>query len=661
MRLSLKAIKNSVRLLLVVVIGITLLDGLLTLPPARAAANPVDLQLGGSGATSWSITNVKPGDKGTKIVELLNTGTEDGFVSIWTSDIVNSEGSNPESETGNTAEPGEFADFLEFKLIAPGLVTSLNLPVTIYNLPQSANASNYINIIPVKAGTTVVLQWNWELPIEAGNDVQGDEISFTLNYLLREVNITSLAGSVTANGTFTEPVTVQSDNNLGGVTFSQGTTGRTRENQPLSEIWLVEIDQPPLSSPAWETVVGLSYEFGPDGATFDQPVTITLSYNPGSIPQGVNAGNLFIAVWDTLSGQWLPVAGSTVDAGTKTVSVPVAHFSRYTVLSPAPPPPPPPVASPPDEEEPEPAPQEKRKAVLEANILGSESTATTGADGSLQQPLMLTDPEGNFVIEFSRGTKITSVDGQPVTRIELTVIDETPAVAENIIVLSPKYRLTGYINETEIPLIVFNPEAKLSIRYDTRDLPENLFTPFIADYSAEGGLLPLPPAPGAIIELGQATAVAGNSGLFFVAAEILSPQPLPARFEAHSLTINPRQVYADESVSISFSITNNGDFPGTYEVYLMVDGIVRAIEEVKLDAMSSQTFRFEVANLSTGVHQVKVAGLTGEFEVTPLPVTTEEAEVDWFLIDISVIASLVAGALVLYIVVRRAHRLPITG
>ncbi len=73
MPINLRVIRYTCRLLLAVVIGITLLG----FPVARAAPNPVDLQLGGVGATSWSITNVKPTDQGSQIVELQNIGTKD--------------------------------------------------------------------------------------------------------------------------------------------------------------------------------------------------------------------------------------------------------------------------------------------------------------------------------------------------------------------------------------------------------------------------------------------------------------------------------------------------------------------------------------------------------------------------------------------------------
>ncbi len=173
------------------VLGLTLgLAFLGFLPGTAQAANPVDLVLGGEGASSWSITNIKPGDNGLKTVTLHNAGYQRGLVTIWVSNIVNSEGNNPESETGNTSEPGEVGNYLLFRLSGPGLSTNLSFPVKIGELPQSASAPNYIKINPLNPGDTISLDWRWELPAATGNDVQGDSLSFTINYVLEAEVIT---------------------------------------------------------------------------------------------------------------------------------------------------------------------------------------------------------------------------------------------------------------------------------------------------------------------------------------------------------------------------------------------------------------------------------------------------------------------------------------
>ncbi len=151
------------------------------------AADPVELELGGSGAMPWSIANIKPGDSGNSTTTLRNAGYRDGTVTIWISDIVNAEGTNPESETGDIAEPGELGEHLLFNVSCSRLVTRITLPTTIHNMPQSVSSSSYLKINRLNAGETIVLEWQWELPPQVGNDVQGDNVSFTINYLLEEL------------------------------------------------------------------------------------------------------------------------------------------------------------------------------------------------------------------------------------------------------------------------------------------------------------------------------------------------------------------------------------------------------------------------------------------------------------------------------------------
>jgi hypothetical protein len=147
---------------------------------------PICLVLGGEGSTSWDIGNIKPGDSGSKTVELYNDSDSDGDVIIWISDTISSEGMNPESETGDTAEPGELGDYLLFNSSCNGLDTNLSLPVTIYTLPQSASDPHYIKIVPFHARETIILLWEWEFPKSGRpqNNAQGDSLSFTINYLL---------------------------------------------------------------------------------------------------------------------------------------------------------------------------------------------------------------------------------------------------------------------------------------------------------------------------------------------------------------------------------------------------------------------------------------------------------------------------------------------
>jgi len=146
---------------------------------------PIDLVLGGEGSTSWDIDNIKPGDGGSKTVELYNDTDSDGEVIIWISDITRAGGIDSESDT-DTAEPGELGDYLLFSSSCDCLDTNLDLPGTIFELPQSASDPHYMKIFPFHARETIILVWEWEFAKSGRpqNNAQGASLSFTINYLL---------------------------------------------------------------------------------------------------------------------------------------------------------------------------------------------------------------------------------------------------------------------------------------------------------------------------------------------------------------------------------------------------------------------------------------------------------------------------------------------
>lgn len=70
-----------------------------------------------------------------------------------------------------------------------------------------------------------------------------------------------------------------------------------------------------------------------------------------------------------------------------------------------------------------------------------------------------------------------------------------------------------------------------------------------------------------------------------------------------------------------------------------------------------RTVRQSFHDLAAGTHLVKIAGHTEEFEVIAIDVVPiEGADLNWLLIDISVAAAIITGALVIYRIARRTRR-----
>jgi len=349
------AVKSGIRSALALIIGLAMLVCLS--PMAQADSDPVDLELGGEGATSWDIVNIKPGDSGTKTVALHNAGYWDGFVTIWISDIVSSEGTNPESETGDTAEPGELVDYLVFDLSSIRLSTNISLPATIENFPQSVSSWVYIRVSPLNAGDTVNLHWLWELPHETGNEVQGDSLSFTVNYVLRELpSGGGGGGGGSGGGSSPEPELLQLEVDMWGKVFAgerneEGVLMETREavspDEALSLLLLQETrvldaagnpldlievkSVTPPQPPPDKLVIGPGYDIQPS-CTFDPPIKFILHYGSLAINDGISEEDLVTAYYDQTQQEWIEMP-TVVDTDANTVTVSLSHSSLFAMLA----------------------------------------------------------------------------------------------------------------------------------------------------------------------------------------------------------------------------------------------------------------------------------------------------------------------------------------
>jgi hypothetical protein len=142
---------------------------------------------------------------------------------------------------------------------------------------------------------------------------------------------TSLTGVVSSTGVFLQGAVARSDDALCTLNVNQGTRGLTADGLALSQLTVVRMTNPP-APPAQSSVIGLVYNFGPDGTTFDPPATLTMSYSPSQLPPGFSPNNLTVAMWDSVSSQWIYLE-STVDTESGTVNARVSHFTSFTVLT----------------------------------------------------------------------------------------------------------------------------------------------------------------------------------------------------------------------------------------------------------------------------------------------------------------------------------------
>ena len=149
---------------------------------------------------------------------------------------------------------------------------------------------------------------------------------------------TDVTGKVTAAGRFTRSVTATSEDELCTLTIPRDTVGLTEELEPLDEITMVIKDEPP-DPPKKAEIVGLAYDFGPDGATFEPAITLEYTYDPDDIPDWVDEEDLVLAYYDEEAGEWAEFP-CTVDTATHTITALVSHFTTFAVIARRPVPPP---------------------------------------------------------------------------------------------------------------------------------------------------------------------------------------------------------------------------------------------------------------------------------------------------------------------------------
>ena len=145
------------------------------------------------------------------------------------------------------------------------------------------------------------------------------------------------------------------------ILIPEGTTALDAEGEPLTGLTAETMEDPP-PPPEDKTIIGLAYDFGPDGATFDPPLVMTFTYDPDSLPEGVLEEDLVIAFYDEAAGEWVNLV-CVVDTENNIITASVSHFTTYALIG----------TLPPEEEEPtttvieepEPVVEEEEPAVVE--------------------------------------------------------------------------------------------------------------------------------------------------------------------------------------------------------------------------------------------------------------------------------------------------------
>ena len=147
---------------------------------------------------------------------------------------------------------------------------------------------------------------------------------------------TEASSPISSSGEILETIEATSEDGTLTLTIREGTIALDKDDNPLTSLE-AEVDTSPPPPPENTSIIGLAYNFGPDGATFDPPITLTRSYDPNDIPEGVAEKDLVLAWYDAAGDNWVEL-DCVVDTRNNTITASIEHFTTFAIIGAAAPP-----------------------------------------------------------------------------------------------------------------------------------------------------------------------------------------------------------------------------------------------------------------------------------------------------------------------------------
>ena len=180
-----------------------------------------------------------------------------------------------------------------------------------------------------KAGTSYGIDRSFTTEAAGGGGGGGG--GFGPTYYI-QANLFGTEGSyhIGSSGKILETIEATSaDGNL-TITIPKDTIALDKDGNRLESLEAA-VDKSPPAAPEDAHIIGLAYDFGPDGATFDPPIELIINYDPEELPE--NVSSLFIASYDEEQGwrQLAPISGFVATVGTATAQV--GHFTTFAAIA----------------------------------------------------------------------------------------------------------------------------------------------------------------------------------------------------------------------------------------------------------------------------------------------------------------------------------------
>jgi len=270
------------------------------------------------------------------------------------------------------------------------------------------------------------------------------------------------------DGKTTESIVVLDDKGIASLRIASGVKALDANGKALANVTISSLSGdavPPLPTGAtFELVKGCAYEFGPDGATFDPPITLTFE-----IPEDVwktldlNGHGFKVKWYNKQSGKWEDILTKVIP-GTRWVEAEIEHFSTFALFKVPTTPEPKPTQSSgggggggggsgsPVSPEPPISYEEKGSLMTDSNGIMARSVVISAADkvASLFVP---------------SGVKALDANGNPLSEISINPISSStmPAVPAGAV-----YNFAGYVYEAKPDGATFDPAITLTL-----DIPED--------------------------------------------------------------------------------------------------------------------------------------------------------------------------------------------
>jgi len=135
---------------------------------------------------------------------------------------------------------------------------------------------------------------------------------------------------ISSSGEILETIEATSEDGTLTLTIPEGTIALDKDDNPVTSLE-AEVDTSPPPPPENASIIGLVYDFGPDGATFDPPITLTRSYDPNDIPDGVAEEDLVLAWYDEATDRWVEL-DCVVDTENNTITAAIEHFTTFAII-----------------------------------------------------------------------------------------------------------------------------------------------------------------------------------------------------------------------------------------------------------------------------------------------------------------------------------------